>query len=158
MNQYFSASKPSAIISNDSFYFFSDTELKQLLLNLNGLLADEGVLIINYPVLEAFRGVHDLSVGIKRRKNKKELERLLVDGGFQIASAEFWPFLLSPLLFLVRACQRVKLKIRKNVEITSDVSMPTSLLNKVFYCLTKAEEAIPNKPWGSSLFIVAKKR
>ena len=115
-------------------------------------------MIINYPVLEAFRGTHDLSVGIKKRKNKNELTRLLNDSGFSILQNDYWPFLLSPIIFFVRTIQKVKLKLSKNVEINSDVNLPPYIFNKIFYYLTKAEIILPYKPWGSSLFIVARKK
>ncbi len=149
---------PKVIISNDSLYFFSDIEIKQILRNLSDLLLEQGIIILNYPVLEAFRGTHDLSVGIKKRKNKKELSKLITDNGFEIISSEYWPFFLSPILFFVRTFQKIKLKFSKNVNITSDVDLPPAIINKIFYYLTQSESILPYKPWGSSLFIVARKK
>jgi hypothetical protein len=121
-------------------------------------LTEDGILIINYPALEAFKGIHDLSVGIDKRKNKRKLELLITESGYQIVHSEYWPFLLSPIIFLVRTYQKLKLKIRKNVKISSDISMPPDSLNKLFYYITKYEKIISKKPWGSSLFIIAKKK
>jgi len=153
----FPEGQAKAIISNDSFYFFAGRE-KMLLEKFRKVLTPKGLLILNYPALAAFGGIHDLSVGIKERIYKKKLVKILEENGFEISKAEYWPFFLSPFIFLVRSYQRIKLKMIKNVSINSDVSMPGKLINGLFYQLTKAEEKWPLKPWGSSLFIVARKK
>jgi hypothetical protein len=149
--------RPKVVISNDSLYFFTNKETQEILLNIKNALSDEGIIIINYPSLAAFRGIHDISVGIDKRKSKKELEALLKECGYKIIHSEYWPFLLSPVIFTARVIQRLKLKFQKNVTIHSDVNLPPYLLNKLFYHITKLEYLLSSKPWGSSLFIIAKK-
>lgn len=146
------------IISNDSLYFFDDSQIKKILNNIHEILTEDGILIINYPALNAFKGIHDLSVGIAKRKNKSELESLLTNNGYRVIHSEYWPFLLSPFIFIIRTFQRIKLKLSKDVKISSDVHIPSNILNKLFYSITKAENRINFKPWGSSLFIIAKKK
>ena len=102
--------------------------------------------------------MHDISVGIKKRKNKKELEIMLSNNGYKILKSEYWPFLLSPFIYFVRTIQRFKLKRNKNVEITSDVNLPPYIINKLFYLITTLERLIPFKLFGSSLFIIAQKK
>jgi SAM-dependent methyltransferase len=149
---------PKIALLNDSLCYFSEQEIKRILGNAHNYLCDNGLMIVNHPALKAFRGIHDISVGIQKRRNKRELEKLLKDNGFQIEHSEYWPFLLSPLIFLARSIQMLKLRIQKNVSITSDVDLPSSFINKLFYYITKTEQILPYKAFGSSLFIVARKQ
>ena len=67
-------------------------------------------------------------------------------------------FFVSPLVFAVRSFQRLKLKLNPKVNITSDVKLPIPLVNYLLAKLTLLENKILLcKPFGSSLFVVAKK-
>jgi len=59
----------------------------------------------------------------------------------------------------VRSIQRLRLKLNPNVAIKSDVELPAAPVNYLLEKLTLLENQIlAHKPFGSSLFVVAKKR
>jgi hypothetical protein len=57
-----------------------------------------GLLILNLPALKAFRGFHDISVGIKVRFSKADTRRLQKENLFDVVQEQYWPFLLSPAI------------------------------------------------------------
>jgi SAM-dependent methyltransferase len=147
-----------AIISNDTLYFFNSAEQERTLKHLADALAPNGLLIVNLPALRAFRGTHDLSVGITRRFTKREARRLFTSTGLSIVSIRFWPFLLSPFIYAVRVGQRTRLRQNSRCEMRSDIALPPALLNWVLEFVTRIENAVlPWKPFGSSLLVVAQK-
>lgn len=149
---------PDAIISNDTLYFLTAEERQIFLQRCAGLLAPGGLLILNLPALECFRGIHDLSVGIRHRFSRGEVRTLLTSSGFTIAQLRFWPFLLSPAVYCLRLAQRCRLRHSASVPIRSDVALPPLFLNRILEMVTRIENTLlPWKPFGSSLFVVARK-
>lgn len=147
-----------AIISNDTLYFFSAEQQAEILKNFHRALVPGGLLIINLPALDAFRGIHDLQVGITRRFSKAQAQALVIDVGFSVVQLMFWPFLLSPVIYLFRLTQRRRLA-RGNVLTHSDLDATPCALNGILEALVRCENALlPIKPFGSSLFLVARKR
>jgi SAM-dependent methyltransferase len=145
-------------ISNDTLYFLTAAEQKQFLATCERALKPGGVLILNLPALDAFRGIHDLSVGIERRFSKSEARMLLDAAGFSIVQLDFWPFFLSPFIYLARRSQRSRLQRSPRATIRSDVEVPPFPLNQLLEFITRVENALfSRKPIGSSLFIVARK-
>lgn len=154
IDKLFEANTADVIICNDVIYFFSDEEQKNIIDKFYSILKSNGIIIMNIPSLNAFKGNHDISVGIKNRISKKEAEILFDDKLFQIKNSFYWPFWASPIIFLVRLFQRLK----KHSEIKSDLSVLPKWINALLYFVTLVEyKLLPFKPWGSSVFIVAKK-
>lgn len=148
------AKSADVIICNDVIYFFSDEEQKNIIKKFYSILKPDGIVIMNIPSLNAFKGNHDISVAIKNRISKKEAEILFDNTLFEIKNSFYWPFWASPIIFLVRFLQRFK----KNSEVKSDLSILPNWINTILYYVTLAEyKLLPFKPWGSSVFIVAKK-
>ncbi len=131
-----------------------DAEAIQGLLRL---LKPGGVLLMNFPALGAFKGVHDMAVGTKQRYSIASVKKML-DGKVETAAFIYWPFLLSPFIFLARWLQRTKCLFMKQQSAVSDVKMPPGFMNQFFYKMTTLEnKLLAAKPWGSSLFVVFKK-
>jgi len=146
------------IISNDTFYFISAGERKVLISDFHKILRPNGLVILNLPALKAFRGIHDISVGINSRFSKKDLSEMIDTAKFKVFRATYWPFFLSPLIFISRFFQRMKLLMIKNVVIKSDIDLPPDWLNNFFYKLSVFENnTFRHKAFGSSLFVVLKK-
>lgn len=146
------------IISNDTFYFFSMEWCRKIVKQCYQILKPKGLLILNIPACNAFRGIHDISVGIKHRFTKNDVCILFSNGKFNIIKTVYWPFLLSPLIYLERLRQRIKMKVNPSFEVCSDIGMPRRFLNSFLAGITLFENRIfPIKPFGSSLFLVAKK-
>jgi SAM-dependent methyltransferase len=156
--QYFQKDSVDVIISNDNLYFLSEAERAHVFLAMNSILRAGGVLILNLPAFNAFRGTHDLGVGIKKRFSKKDIHSLLKSKNMAVIELKYWPFILSPLIFFIRTFQRIKIKLFKIQNAVSDVELPNEFLNSLFYKITLSENRFKAKiPWGSSLFTVLKK-
>ncbi len=153
--------KPQSVdvfISNDTFYFINETERKTLINDFYNLLRPNGLIILNLPALKAFRGIHDISVGVNYRFSKKDIKKMVDISKFKIERATYWPFFLSPIIFTSRLIQRIKLKTNKNIKIESDIDLPSKRMNDLLFKLTQTENNIfRKKPFGSSLFLVLKR-
>jgi SAM-dependent methyltransferase len=146
------------IICNDILCLLNDGEDKVAFEKLVSLLKPGGSLIMNLPAGRFFKGTHDHAVGIKKRYSKKKVRQLAEDQLVEINEVYRWPFLLSPLIFLLRLFQRGKLLFFGAKEYKSDVSLPHPILNNLFYGLTSFENKIIGpKPWGSSIFVTVMK-
>jgi SAM-dependent methyltransferase len=147
------------IVSNDTLYYLNEHERAGLLRQCSQVLSTGGLLILNLPALKAFRGIHDISVGIKHRFSKSDAHRLIDPSKFHIVRELYWPFLLSPLIYFVRLAQRIKMRINPAFEVRSDIDLPSPWLNKLLTGITLFENRwLPAKPFGSSLFLVIKKK
>jgi SAM-dependent methyltransferase len=156
---FFPENTVDAFICNDSLYFLSDEKRKKFAEDVYRILKPKGIIILNLPASKAFRGTHDISVGIKNRFSKKGIGRIFDQNKYKIPEMRYWPFLLSPVIFLVRFIQRLKIKYLPEKHKNSDVKVPPAFLNNSFYGITRIENKImKNKPWGSSLFVVLKKK
>lgn len=143
------------IVCNDMLYFIPDSELPTVLSNLYKLLAKGGVMIVNLPAHELFKGMHDISVGIDKRWTFKRFRAVVEKAQLDAQSLTYfyWPLFLSPLIFIARVFQRLAMKKTSNIQ--SDVNVPPVVINQLFYTLTKAERHFPfRKIIGSSLFVV----
>ncbi|RZK47990.1 MAG: class I SAM-dependent methyltransferase [Pedobacter sp.] len=146
------------IICHDILCLLDDGEDKQAFANLTSLLKPSGLLIMNLPAGQLFKGTHDRAVGIKRRYSKERIIRLASGYGVRIRDIQYWPFLLSPLILSLRLSQRCKLIFNKKKQFKSDVSLPHPLLNNLFYKMTSFENKVMKfKPWGSSIFVTIEK-
>ena len=156
---YFEEGSIDVVISNDNLYFLTEYERLNVLQGMNSVLRTGGLLVLNLPAFNAFRGTHDLGVGIKKRFIKKDMRNLLNLSEMSIVKLMYWPFILSPLIFAIRTFQRIKIRLFKIKKADSDVEIPPLWLNKLFYKVTLFENRFKgNVPWGSSLFAVLKKK
>lgn len=148
-----------AIVLNDVMYFLPVEAWPAILSTYRTALRPGGILIINAPALEAFRGLHDVAVGIGQRLRRGDLRRLFDPADFQVRSQRYWPFLLSPLIYATRLKQRLEMALLRDVPVESDVSLPAPWLNALLYGVTRLEMGLPFAPWwGSSLFAVLARR
>jgi SAM-dependent methyltransferase len=149
------------IICNDVLYQFENNEIISIFENLFARLKPDGKIISNNQAFNMFRGTHDIAVGSKQRFTIGDFEKLLHQNKIgTIITANYWSFLLSPLIFLVRFVQRLKLRfglIDVN-KVKSDVELPSEFINNLFYSIVKFEhQMIKKAPLGSSIIFVAKK-
>lgn len=146
-----------AVVSTDTLYFFPPETQERIVRGWFETLAPGGMLILNLPALRCFRGLHDPAVGITRRFELADLGRLLLPAGFTPARVRFWPFLLSPGIYVTRLLQRCRLAAGP-VTPRSDTRLPPRWLNGLFGRITRFETSrLPAPPFGSSLFTVARK-
>jgi SAM-dependent methyltransferase len=158
ISKHYQPQSLDVIISNDTFYFISEAERKKLISDFYKLLRPNGMVLLNLPALKAFRGIHDISVGIGYRFSKKDIKKMIDKGEFSIQRINYWPFFLSPVIYFSRLVQRIKIKMNKNIKIESDIDLPPEWINKLLYKLTSSENKIlRRKPFGSSLFLVLRR-
>jgi hypothetical protein len=142
------------IISHDTLCYFDLKQAQKIVLVLGDKLTTGGILLMNLPALQAFGGIHDKAVGIVRRFNFADVGELNVGSRLGLDSTRFWPFILTPLIFIKRFVQRLKMK-KRNYEVTSDVEMPNGILNTAFFLLVKMEFSLLRSGlFGSSLYVV----
>ena len=152
--------KYDAIFSCDTLYFLSEKECCIFFDNCHELLNEGGVLTVNIPALQAFSGTHDIAVGIRQRFSRKEILNVFDSNKYEIVQNEYWPFILSPLIYLARLFQRVQLQARLVSKIQSDVKSPTKWINCLFFILCRFEQKYIASiaPFGSSIFLVLRKK
>jgi len=149
----------NVIVSNDTFYFLDRDQQFRFVALCGRVLRPAGLLIANLPALDAFRGIHDLSVGTRKRFSRADVRELFCRDPYETVVELYWPFLLSPLIYMVRLAQRLRLKLGQAVDVRSDIDLPRPRLNHFFESVTGLENSrMRSKPFGSSLFVVARKQ
>ena len=118
-------------------------------------LKDGGIVILNLPSFDLFKGTHDEAVGIQQRFNKRMVFDMIDKSIYETVREIYWPFLLSPIIFFIRIFQRISMDFDKNREIKSDLNDPIGLVNRVLFKIVRVENNFfLSKPFGGSLFIV----
>lgn len=148
------------VICNDAYYFLNYEEQQTTAGDIHQILAKGGLLIANFPAFRAFSGIHDLSVGITSRFNKKKVRAIFGRLNFKFVAQMYWPFFLSPIIWVSRFKQRLMMRLRllDGVEPKSDVGNVNPVISSILLLLCKTEnKLLTNKPFGSSLFLVLKK-
>jgi len=147
------------IISNDTLYFIPENDRPEYLQVLASRLKENGLLITNLPAMKEFSGMHDQSVGIEKRFERDQVNVMFSQTEFTVLGQRFWPFVLSPMIFIARAQQRRKMLKKPQVPVTSDVGVPPFLVNQCLYLATLAEVSlIRSGPFASSLFVVSQRK
>jgi SAM-dependent methyltransferase len=157
--QLFETGTARAVISNDTLYFFAPGERRRILRHFWEALSPGGLLVLNLPAMRCFRGIHDMSVGIRHRFSKAEVSGALALGGFEVLEADYWPFMLAPVIYGFRFLERMEMAFSRGYKVESDTGMPPLLINRILEFVMWVEGAvIPWRPFGSSVFVVARKR
>jgi SAM-dependent methyltransferase len=122
------------------------------------LLTDGGLLIVQTPAFRRLGGIHDMAVGVNKRYTKREMRALLTRAGIDTCRLRYRLLLLTPLIFIARAVQRLRLRFGRNVTIESDVKMPSAVVNALLYHLQRFEDRwLPLRPFGTSLQVLVTK-
>jgi len=149
------------IVIHDVFYFLTEKEMIQVFAQIIRLLRPDGLLLMNLPAFNLFKGTHDEAVGIQQRFNTERVENF-INGHAEISvQTNYWPFLLSPVIASVRISQRLISMIfapRRAGPVKSDLSIPNAFVNQFLYMITALEAAFGlRRIWGSSIFLTIKK-
>ncbi len=147
------------VISNDVLCYLDEAQARSTLLKVHAVLKPGGLFMGNLPAFDAFAGIHDISVGIRKRYARREFMEVVGPEQFEVVSMRYWPFLLSPIVFAARLSQRIRIRFDRNLEIKSDIDLPPRWINQLLFRIVCFENAVfRKKPWGSSLFFVIRKR
>lgn len=153
--------KPSSIdvmISNDVLCYFQTDGARKITNGMASALKSGGLCLVNLPAFRVFGGIHDISVGIKRRYDLSNLWEIFDQRWFRLLKATYWPLVLSAPIWLVRTLQRAKLKRDSQTEIRSDIDLPPPAVNELLRIAVKLENSLlGSKPFGSSLFLAMKR-
>lgn len=147
------------VINNDTLYHLTVDQRIEFFKSCLSLLKPNGIMIMNVPALDAFKGNHDLAVGITERFSKKTLVPFIKSNGFEVIQARYWPFVLSPVIWATRVVQKkMRCAVDPSIGYQSDLALPNPFVNKVLGKLCEVEQAVSlPTPWGSSLFLILQK-
>lgn len=126
-------------------------------------LVPGGLLLLTVPALEFFRSDNDRIVGHRRRYSRRDLRALAEGAGMDLLSADYFMFLLSPLLLLSRVFGRVPEGSSREDEMerlkrthTVPPAPVNGLLSMVFALETPLSGMV-RFPWGTSILGVIRK-
>lgn len=159
MARHYAGRRFDVIVSNDTLCYLNAEEREAFVAGARSLLEPGGLLVFNLPALAAFGGIHDKAVGIGKRFDRQDIRGMRAMEGMVEETSAYWPFLLSPLIFAVRATQRLRLALGLVKEVHSDVAMPPAGVNSLLLALCRWErKALRSGLFGSSLFVVLRRR
>ena len=144
----------------DVLCMLEDVERLNAIQALKRVLRSGGELIINEPAFKWLRSQHDLSCRLKKRFRKKECIALLTAQGFEIKQASYRVCFLFPLIASVRLIK--KFTFLFTLFPKSDMKTPSKLINWLSLTIQRCENILIkqgyNLPFGSSVFLIARKK
>lgn len=150
-----------AIICNDVLSFLDDFQRREFLGKVDQFLVPGGLFLSNNAAFRAFSGIHDICIHIAdgERFERSTLATITDSKKFEVVTEQYWPLLLSPLIYFVRLLQRTRLRMGIVREMKSDVDVPLAPLNWGLYFMTWIELMLsfPGQ-FGSSIFFTLRKR
>ncbi|MBN2031168.1 class I SAM-dependent methyltransferase [bacterium] len=129
----------------------------RIIKEFHNALKPDGILILNLPAFHCLRRRHDIAVGSYRRYRRNRFIPKLIDIGFHIEIQSY----RLPVLFIPILLKKYFETINKRKEIRSDFSPLPFFINWSLLQMFRIENKIIDKiniPFGTSLFIVARKR
>jgi SAM-dependent methyltransferase len=123
------------------------------------VLRPRGALVLTVSALEMLRGDHSESWSEVRRYSPALVRQLAAGAGLEVERVQFLFGSLFPLMWSVRAWQRVRRR-HGGPRPESDIRVPAAPVNAVLTWVVGAEAAVAPylpAPIGSSLLLVARK-
>lgn len=157
LNTWTTLKKYDLIISLDVLYHSGINDDIAVMKQFFNSLENGGTLILNLAAFEILRRPHDIVVHTQRRYRKRKLIGEMEKIGFKIERASY----RMPHLFLIIFFSKM-IRSKQNSEVAkSDLNDIPQWLNKLLFLFGKIENKWLTKagtiPFGSSLFIVARK-
>lgn len=122
---------------------------------MTSLIAPGGLFLLNVAAMPCLKRDHDRNVMGARRFLPGELRRLVQASGLQVIELSYWNSWLTPLLWLQIRWQKL---VRDRTK--SGLQLPPTWLNRSLEILLDLEKVQSHRlalPWGSSLFLSARK-
>lgn len=145
------------VICLDVLGILEEDARKRAMVELSRVLKPGGVLLLNSAALESLRSQHDDVCNLKRRFSVREI-RGLVPSDMEVQKLSYRVFLLFPIIAGVKILKRL---FRSNdSEPVSDQFLPWAPINWLLLQIQLLENMLirlVNLPWGSSVFLVARK-
>lgn len=124
--------------------------------SLHAVTKPGGYAVFTVPAYRFLWSAHDDINHHKRRYTKKTLQKVLLEGGYEIEKISYYNTLLFPLAVAVRLMKKLL-----QADKEDDVQMPGSaLMNKVLCFVFSSERHVlkfMNLPFGLSLIAVCRK-
>lgn len=114
----------------------------------------QGQILITVPAYQFLWSAHDEIHCHKRRYTKKQIIKLLYQSGYEVVFISYFNTFLFPLIAIARLIGNLL-----NRHHTSDVKLPSALVNHVLYQVFRSEKNLfPNLsfPFGVSLVCLAR--
>jgi SAM-dependent methyltransferase len=150
------------ITSIDVLYHTDVADDRAVMRRLQRGIKSGGMLILNLVAHEFLRSTHDIAVHTRERYTRGTLCQRLRGAGFDIDFATYRICILFPLIMAYRMLSRRAVSQETNPEdVASDVSSPHILVNALLLKTVELENLILKVtalPFGSSVFVVARKR
>ncbi|MEK9148651.1 MAG: class I SAM-dependent methyltransferase, partial [Candidatus Desantisbacteria bacterium] len=144
------------ITSIDVLYHQKIQNDSEVLSRFHRALKPGGILILNLPAYNFLKSRHDLAVHTRERYTKSVMMEKLKETGLGVEKATYRIGFLFPIIALYRFMQH-----SDKDKPVSDVNMPPKVINSTVLALNRMEnwfiEKISSIPFGTSLFIVARK-
>ena len=137
----------------------TDDEVSLALDHFHRTLRPGGHVICNVAALRWLYSTHDQACNWRRRYHRRELKELFERHDFQVEFLTFRLFLLFPLVALTKLLEKRHMKTDMK-ESQGDLEKTSPLTNALLYPIMRLENWLLNftsLPWGSSLFVVARK-
>jgi SAM-dependent methyltransferase len=150
------------VTSFDVFQCLSDPDEPAAAAELHRVLRPGGHALLNVAALNSLWGDHSILAHEVRRYSRTPLRDLLVGAGFKILRLTYTNATLFPVVYLVRALQRLRgLPVSDDVDgATREISIPPQPVNALFSGALLLEAAIARRidlPFGSSILCLARK-
>jgi len=146
------------ITSIDTLYHLAIKDERVVLNKFHGALKPGGMLILNLVAYEFLRSTHDIAVQTRKRYTREEVVALLESSGFKVIMASYrLGFLFLPIAAL-RFIKRALNYAHDPNSVTSDVTSPHPIVNRLLLWLARQENRLVLKsavPFGTSVFAVA---
>ena len=146
------------IVSNDVIYISTIEDDMAVVRKFHQALKDQGILTLNVPAFKMLQRKHDIAVFGKRRYRKRKTLRQLREIGFVPVYASY----RLPPLFFVMLVQKHLIDPFSKGEVESDLKPLPCFINSFLLGMNRLENKIITAgiplPFGSSLFLVSKKK
>jgi len=119
-------------------------------------LKEDGKVILTVPAYKFLWSGHDVVHQHQRRYTKKEINRILIDSGFEIAYSTYFNSILLPIITIIRISKKFISKNKVQKDLKKEKGILNTLLGKIF----SMESIILPKisfPFGVSIIVVGKK-
>ena len=149
------------IYSIDSITVLNEDETQICLNEFYRCIKGNGYLLLNVAAFQWLYSKHDIACNITRRYTKREIVKLVENTGFKIMKSQYRVFFLFPLIVISRFID--KFSVKKDYSealVKGDLEKTNWFVNLFFGYLMSLENFLLryiNLPFGSSIFIVAKK-
>lgn len=152
----FASESIDVVTSLDVIYHQDVSSDDEALREMARVLRPRGLLLIRVPALNLPRGRHDVAVHARRRYERGDLEKRLVQTGFAPEFVSYLNCLLLPLAVLRRGLERTFRPSRRGSEVEPIATWLNSALYKILATEANWIRA-RTLPFGLSLVAMARK-